>query len=147
MRKTLRTRLDRCVRTFDFGCHGVRSASGQLQLCTWAPSWFTTQEFSTVGSYMEGLKNTQGWVLAWGWYWSITTIALVSPNDIIQLEPCHCTMQARKKKSIDIAHSKTNTSTQLEDETFVIASLVPRLSWNANIYRAESLVSFVRNMT
>ena len=23
-------------------------------------------------------------------------------------------------------------------------SLVPRLSWNANIYRAESLVSFVR---
>ena len=53
-------------------------------------------------------------------------------------------MQARKKKSIDIAHSKTNTSTQLEDETFVIASLVPRLSWNVNIYRAESLVSFVR---
>ena len=39
-------------------------------------------------------------------------------------------MQARKKKLIDIAHSKTNTSTQLEDETFVIAvhalvSLIP----------------------
>ena len=26
----------------------------------------------------------------------------------------------------------------------VAFSLVPRLSWNANIYRAESLVSFVR---
>ena len=27
--------------------------------------------------------------------------------------------------------------------TYLIPSLVPRLSWNANIYRTESLVSFV----
>jgi len=52
-----------------------------------------------------------------------------------------------------MSHTKRNLSADLPEEVWgqdypktnpQNPSLVPRLSWNANIYRAENLVSFVR---